>query len=238
MGGNSDLELLKDGKRLDGRKPKELRPVKMKAGVLERADGSAYVELGGTHAIVGVIGPRIMHPRHLVEPTKAVLRMRYDMMPFSVSDRKRPGPDRRSMEIAKVTRQALESVIPLEKYPKTVIDVFMEILQSDGGTRVTGLTGASLALADAGIEMTDMVASCAAGKIGGEIVLDLCGKEDNFGQADVPVAYAPNEERITMLQMDGLLTKDEFKKAMDYAIYGCKELHKLQKKALKERYKE
>ncbi len=230
------LKLIVNGKRLDGRKPDEIRPIKIEAGVLERADGSAYVEYGGTHAIAAVYGPREMHPRHLTEPQKAVLRVKYDMIPFSVSDRKRPGPDRRSIEISKVIRESLEPVVMLEHYPKTVIDVFIEIVQADAGTRIAGLTAASVALADAGIEMTDMIAGCTAGKVNGVVCIDIDGAEDNNGEADLPVAYAPRTGQITLLQMDGQMTKDEYEKALDYAIDGCKKVHALQMAALKKKY--
>lgn len=239
MGGSKlpeGIVLLKDGIRCDGRKPDEMRQIKVEAGVLNRADGSAYVELGGTHALAAVYGPTELHPKHKTQATRAVLETRYEMVPFSVGDRKRPGPDRRSKEISKVTRQCLEPVVDLEAYPKTGIYLYIEILQADAGTRVTGITAASVALADAGIIMSDLVASCAAGKIDDTVVLDLCGVEDNYGQADVPVAYAPNQDKVTLLQMDGLLTKDEFKTAMDYAVKGCKEIYKAQKDALRRRY--
>jgi exosome complex component RRP41 len=159
------------------------------------------------------------------------------MAPFSVPDRKRPGPDRRSKEIAKVTKEALESVIYVEDYAQSAIRLHIEILQADAGTRVTGLTAASVALADAGIKMRDMVASCAAGKIDDTVVLDLNGIEDNTGQADLPVAYAAGLDEITLLQMDGLMTEDEFEQALKYAIDGCKTIYGLQKDALKRRYK-
>src|SRR3989344_7917572 len=161
------IKLIVNGKRTDGRKPDEIRDIKIEAGVLERADGSAYVEYGDTHVLAAVYGPRVLHTRHLTEPQQAVLRVKYDMIPFSVGDRKRPGPDRRSIEISKVTREALEPVVFLKHYPKTGIDVFIEIVQADAGTRVAGITAASVALADAGIEMSDLVAACSAGKIDG-----------------------------------------------------------------------
>jgi exosome complex component RRP41 len=238
MGGTkTDEKLLVNGKRLDGRKPDEQRPVKIEAGVLKRAEGSAYVEFGGSHALAGVYGPREMHPKHKVETDKAVLRTRYSMLPFSVGDRKRPGPDRRSIEISKVTRESLEPVMFLEERPKTVIDVFIEILQADAGTRCIGITAASVALADAGIPMKDLVACCAAGKIEDTVILDMTGQEDNCGQADLPVAIAPRDGQITLLQMDGLLTETEFETGLKYAIDGCKNIYKAQKDALKRRYK-
>ncbi|PTD93840.1 exosome complex exonuclease Rrp41 [archaeon SCG-AAA382B04] len=223
-------------KRIDGREINELREVNIEVGVLERADGSAYIELGDNKIIAAVYGPRELHPRHLQEPDRAIIRYKYSMASFSVGDRKRPGPGRRSKEISKVSKEALESAIFLEKYPKSVIDIFVEILESAAGTRTTCLTAASVALADAGIPMNDLVVSCAAGKVDDEIVLDINELEDNFGDADVPIAMKPNTEDITLLQMDGDLSRDELEKSIETAKQGCKILHEEQKKALKERY--
>ncbi|KXB05275.1 exonuclease, partial [candidate division MSBL1 archaeon SCGC-AAA382A13] len=170
-------QFIKDGKRLDGRKPKEMRPLKIEAGILEKADGSAYLELGRNKAIASVYGPREMHPRHLQKTNRAVLRCRYNLAPFSVEDRKRPGPSRRSTEISKAAREALEPAVFLERYPRAVIDVTMELLQASAGTRTAGITAAAVALADAGIPMRDLVASIAAGKVDGTVVLDV-HKED------------------------------------------------------------
>ncbi len=231
-----EIKLIINGKRTDGRKPDEIREVKIEAGVLERADGSAYVEYGDTHVLAAVYGPRELHPRHLTEPQQAVLRVKYDMIPFSVGDRKRPGPDRRSIEISKVIREALEPVVFLKHYPKTGIDVFIAVVQADAGTRVAGITAASVALADAGIEMSDLVSSCSAGKIDGVVVADVNGIEDNNGEADVPVALSPKNNKITLLQMDGQLTEAEFEKALNYAVEGCKKVYEAQKQALKKKY--
>ncbi|MCD6522315.1 MAG: exosome complex exonuclease Rrp41 [Candidatus Diapherotrites archaeon] len=238
MGMKSDIELIKDGKRLDGRGVNDLRPITIKAGVLERADGSCYVEWGGNKVLAAVYGPQECLPKHIASPHRAVLTYRYNMAPFSVEDRKRPGPDRRSIEISKISKEALERVVLLEKFPNTMIKVFVEILQADAGTRCAALTAASVALADAGIPMRDLVTACAAGKIGGEIVLDLGKKEDNFGEADVPVAILPHTKEIVLMQMDGQLTPEEYRKALDLSIDGCTKVYELQKKALRERYVE
>jgi exosome complex component RRP41 len=135
-----------------------------------------------------------------------------------------------------VIRKALEQSVFLEYYPRTSIDVFIEVLQADGGTRCAGITGASLALADAGIPMRDMVAACAAGKVDGRLVLDLMDLEDKMGEADLPVALMPNLNVITSLQMDGMLTPEEFEQAVDLALEGCRQTYTLQKEALKEKY--
>ncbi len=231
-----EMKLIVKGKRLDGRKLDELRKIKIEVGVLKSADGSAYVEWGGNKVMAACYGPRELHPRHLQRPDRATLRFTYNMAPFSVSDRKRPGPDRRSREISKVTRDALESVVFTHLFPKAAIDVFVEILQAEAGTRCVGITAASLALADAGIPMKDLVTSCAAGKIDGKVAVDLFDIEDNNGDADLPIAMIPSRDEIVLIQMDGNLTPKEFGDAMKLATEGCKKVYELQKEALRARY--
>ncbi|MGQ9461347.1 MAG: exosome complex exonuclease Rrp41 [Candidatus Bathyarchaeaceae archaeon] len=222
--------------RIDGRKFDELRPVKIEAGILGNADGSAYIEQGKNKILAAVYGPKEVHPRHLALPDRALLRCRYHMAPFSVEERKSPAPSRREVELSKVIREALEPSVFVEYYPRTSIDIFIEVLQADGGTRCAGITAASLALADAGIPMRDLVVACAAGKVEGRLVVDLTDLEDKGGEADLPLALMPNLNAITLLQMDGSLTTDEFEKVVNLAINGCRNLYTLQKEALKSKY--
>jgi exosome complex component RRP41 len=222
--------------RDDNRAFDELRPMKIEAGVLERADGSAYLEVGGNKILVAVYGPRESYIRRLLKPNTGVIRCRYNMAPFSVGDRKRPGPDRRSNEISKITAEALRPALLLENYPRSMVDVFIEIIEAEGGTRCAGITAASVALADAGIPMKDLVVACAAGKVNDEVVLDLSEHEDKDGQADVPVAIMPRTGEITLLQSDGNLDKEEFSQALDLAIEGCKKISEIQKEALVSKY--
>jgi len=226
----------KKGIRLDGRKADELRPVKIEVGVLANADGSAYIEHGKNKILAGVFGPREMHPKHLSLPDRMVIRCRYHMAPFSVQERKSPAPSRREVELSKVIRESLEPSVFLELYPRTGIDVFIEVLQADGGTRCASITAASLAIADAGIPMRDLVVACAAGKIDDTVVLDLFDAEDKLGTADVPLAIMPNLNAVTLLQMDGILTPEEFETAVNMATEGCKKIYTLQKEALKTKY--
>jgi ribosomal RNA-processing protein RRP41/SKI6 (EC 3.1.13.-) len=221
-----------NGKRLDGRNLDELRKIQMKVGVLNRAAGSAYVEWGKNKILVGVYGPREAQPRHIQNPLKGIIQATYNMASFSVSDRKRPGPDRRSTEISKIISRALEAAILSESFPRATIDIYLEVLEADAGTRCASLTAASLALADAGIPMKDMVVSCAAGKVDGRVVLDLMKEEDNYGQADLPIAILPKSGEIVLMQLDGHLTREEFEKATSLAMDGCKKVYELQKEAL------
>jgi exosome complex component RRP41 len=234
----SSLTNSKSKKRPDGRAFDELRPLKIEAGVLERADGSAYLEIGDNKVLAAVYGPRELHVRRLLKPNMAILRCRYNMAPFSVEDRKRPGPDRRSVEISKITSEALQPAVFLEKFPRSTIDVFIEVLQAEGGTRCAGITAASVALADAGIPMQDMVVACAAGKASDQVIMDLSEWEDKEGEADLPIALMPRTGEITLMQMDGHLTAEELEQAMDLAIKGCQIISEEQKKAIKNRYGE
>jgi exosome complex component RRP41 len=225
-----------NGIRLDGRKLDELRPIKIEIGIIKNADGSAYIEFGQNKIVAAVYGPREAHPKHLSLPDKAIIRCRYHMSPFSTEERKPPQPTRREIEISLVIRRAMECAIFLEEYPRSIIDVYVEVLQSDGGSRCASIVAVSAALADSGISMRDLIVGCAVGKADDQIILDLSDKEDKEGQCDMPVAYMPNLDKITLLQFDGAFTEEEFKKAIDLAIVGNKKVYDILKNALTEKY--
>lgn len=227
-------------KRLDGRKNDETRPIEAKVGIIKRADGSAMFKIGKTTAYVAVYGPRELYPRFMQNPEKGILRINYNMMPFSSKgDRVRPGGSRRSKEISMVTEKALSPVVDLTDFPNTVVDVFIELPQTDAGTRCAGICAASMALADAGIVMKDMVASIAVGCVDGTVVADLSYDEEAYEDgdvADIPVAILSNSGKVSLLQMDGDLTKEQLTKALELAKKVCKDINEVQKKALKAKY--
>lgn len=225
--------------RFDGRKLNELRPMEAKVGVVKNAVGSAMFKIGKTIAIAAVYGPRELHPRFLQSPETGKLRCNYNMMAFSGSgNRVRPGPSRRSREISLVTENALEPVLDLTEFPKTVVDVFIELIQTDAGTRCAGICAASMALADAGFRMKDLVCAVSAGVVGGTHVVDLNYDEEAYegGSVDIPVAVMPRTGEVTLLQLDGELTKEQLKKAIELAKEGCQQIYKLQKDALRAKY--
>jgi exosome complex component RRP41 len=232
----NELQLIRDGIRHDGRKFDELRPIQAVAGVLNKADGSAFFRMGNTIAVAGVFGPRKVFPKHQEEAERAILRTRYNMAPFATSERGRPGPSRRSQEISLVTRQALTPVVVLDEFPKTAIDVHIEVLEADASTRCCGINAAAIALADAGVPMRDLVSSCAAGKVQGSIILDIAGKEDTEGDLDMPIAYYPKKKQITLLQMDGIASREEAKEIMALAVPGCEKIYEIQREALKKKF--
>ncbi len=225
-----------DGLRLDGRGLDGLRPIRMEVGVLNNADGSAYVEHGKNKIVAAVYGPRELHPKHLALPDKALVRCEYRMATFSVEERKSPAPGRREVELSKVIRESLEPAIFVYKYPRATIDIFVQILQADGGTRCASITAAALALADAGVPMRDLVVGCAVGKIEGKVAVDLSDVEDKLGEGDIPMALMPTKKVITLLQSDGDFTPEEFKQALEMGITACEKIYEMQRDVLIERY--
>lgn len=229
--------MVKAFKRPDGRKVDELRPMTAKVGIVPNADGSAMFTFGDTIAIAAVYGPKKMHPQHMQDPGKGTLRCNYNMMSFSVTDRIRPGPNRRSMEISKVTQWALEPSLMIDQYNNLVIDVHIHIVQANASTRCAGINAAALALAHAGIPMKNLVSSVSVGKLDKQLVVDVDKDEEDWeegeGATDIPITMTSNGD-ITHIQLDGKITKDQLKEAVELARKATKEIYEVQKKALKE----
>ena len=225
-----------DGKRLDGRDKNELRPIKIDIGVVENADGSAYIEWGNNKILAAVYGPREVHPHHLSKPDRGVLRVFYRMATYSVFERKRPAPGRREKEISMIISDCIEPVLFLELYPGSAFEVFIEVMDADGGTRCASTTVAALALADAGVPMKSLVTALAVGKIDGELVIDLSGIEDKAGEADLPIAITWFNDEISLLQFDGDMTLEELNTSLDNSFDALKTVYELQLEALKQKY--
>ena len=226
-------------KRVDGRKFDELRPIEAKAGVIPNADGSAYFKQGNTIAYAAVYGPREMFPKFKQNPKKGILRCFYSMMPFSGSgERIRPGGNRRSQEISMVMMNALDSVVDLSAFPNAVVDVFVDLPQTDAGTRCAAICAAGIALADAGIPMKDIISSVAVGQVDGTVVADLNYNEEAYPAivSDIPVAMTHNGKLITLLQMDGEISKADLMKALEMAKIATEKIYEIQKQALKEKF--
>jgi exosome complex component RRP41 len=227
-------------KREDGRKFNELRPMKAEVGVVDNADGSAMFSFGDTIAIAAVYGPKKMHPQHMQDPEKGTLRITYNMMSFSVNDRIRPGPSRRSQEISKISEWAVDPVVMIDDYPSNVVDVHVQILQANASTRCAGINAASLALAHAGIPMKDIVSSVSIGKLDKELVVDVSKHEEDWeegeGATDIPITFTGDGE-LTHIQLDGKITSKQLKEAIKLAREACKEIHEIQKVALKDSIK-
>lgn len=225
-------------KRNDGRKFDQLREIEAKVGIIKSASGSAMFRIGNTIAIAAVHGPRDLYPKFMQNPRKGILRCNYNMISFSVDERIRPGPSRRSKEISLVTENALLPALILDQFPNAAVDVFVEIQQADAGTRCAGICAASMALADAGIPMRDLVCAISVGRVGGKILVDLDKFEEDYeeGSTDMPVAMLPRKNEISLLQLDGFIKPDEIEEALELAKKSCQHILEVQRKALREKY--
>jgi len=224
-------------KRPDGRKPDETRKIKAEVGIVPNADGSALFAFGDTVAIAAVYGPRQLHPQHLQDPEKGLLRCNYSMMSFSVTDRIRPGPNRRSQEISKVIEWALTPALKIDQFPNMVIDVHINVLQADASTRCAGINAAALALAHAGIPMNDLITSVSIGKLDKNLVADLTKEEEDYdkgeGATDIPLAFLSQENKLTLLQLDGKIPPKQLKEAIELGKKTTEKIYEIQKQALK-----
>ena len=155
-----------------------------------------------------------------------------------MGNRVRPGANRRSKEISMVTEKALAPVLDLSEYPNSVVDVFIEFPQTDAGSRCAGICAASIALADAGIIMKDLICSVSVGHINDTLLVDLdYNEEANEGEvADIPLAVIPRTGEFTLLQMDGIVDKENLFKALEMSKKAIDVIYKAQKDALKEKY--
>ncbi|GAX81482.1 hypothetical protein CEUSTIGMA_g8911.t1 [Chlamydomonas eustigma] len=212
-----------EGLRLDGRRPRELRRLSCQLDVLANADGSAIFEMGNTKVLAAVFGPREVERRSDRLEDRAIINCEYSMAAFSTGERRRRGKqDRRSAEIGMVIRGTLEQTVMVELLPRSQIDVFIQVLQADGGTRCAGINAALLALADAGVPVRDRVAACAAGYLDGNPLLDLNFLEDSGGGPDISVAMLTSLDKIVLLQMDNRLPIDTFEAVVALAQEGCR----------------
>jgi exosome complex component RRP41 len=224
-------------KRSDKRKMDELRPIRAEIGIIPNADGSALFSFGKTVAIAAVYGPKPLHPQHMQEPDRGIIRCNYNMLPFSVTERARPGPSRRSKEISMITENALSGIVDLSRFPGTVIDVEILILQANASTRCAGINAASMALAHAGIVMNELVSSVSIGKIDDKIVTDITKEEEDYhegeGATDIPFTLTSKNEEIAHLQLDGKIPTTRFNEAVEAARKACKKINDYQIRALK-----
>ena len=160
------------------------------------------------------------------------------MISFSVLDRKRPGPSRRSQEISKITEWALAPAVQIEEFQGTVVDVHITILQANASTRCAGINAAALALAHAGVPMTDLITSVSVGKIDNQIVVDVIKEEEDYeegeGSTDIAMSFKSSSGDLTHLQLDGKIRGRELKEAIEAGKKACKKIYEIQKKVLKQ----
>ncbi|KAL4234845.1 Exosome complex component RRP41 [Mactra antiquata] len=231
------IELLSDqGFRVDGRKANELRRIQCRLGVFTQADGSAYIEQGNTKILAAVYGPHeIRGSRSKALHDKVLVNCQYSMATFSTGERKRrPRGDRKSKEMTMHLQQTFDAAILTSLYPRSQIDIFVEVLQSDGGNYCASVNAATLALIDAGIPLKDYVCACSASFVNDKPIMDISYLEESSGGAELIVATLPKSEQIVFLEMNSRLHEDNLSHVLDMAVKGCKDIHDVLDQAVRE----
>jgi len=203
-------QVLQSGRRVDGRKPNEVRDISIDASLLPRAHGSALFTRGQTQALVVVTLGTANDVQRLdsidepQETTKSFM-LHYNFPPFSTGEvRPVRGTSRREIGHGNLAERALQSMLPpFEEFPYT-LRIVSDVLESNGSSSMASVCGGSLALFDAGVPMRAAVAGVAMGLIkeGSKyaILTDILGTEDHLGDMDFKVAGT--EQGITSIQMD------------------------------------
>jgi polyribonucleotide nucleotidyltransferase len=201
-------DLILEGKRLDGRHPKQLRPITCEVALLPRVHGSALFQRGETQALVTTtLGTASDEQRvdGLMEEYSKKFMLDYNFPPFSVGECKPiRGPGRREIGHGALAERSLKSVIPgPEKFPYT-IRVVSDILESNGSSSMASVCGGTLSLMDAGVPISDPVAGISIGLVKEQdryiLLTDIMGDEDHFGDMDFKVAGTGRG--ITGIQLD------------------------------------
>ena len=220
-----------EGKRADGRKNDEIRPITCEVGVLPRTHGSAVFTRGETQALVtttlGMVGEddQLVDGLQYDETSKRFM-LHYNFPPYSVGEvRPMRGPGRREIGHGALAERAVRPLLPDEAEFPYAIRVVSDILESNGSSSMASVCGASLSLMDAGVPIGKAVAGVAMGLIKeqGKVVIltDIQGLEDHFGDMDFKVAGT--RDGVTALQMDnkaGGITREILTQALEQAKRG------------------
>ncbi|KAI0709330.1 mRNA transport regulator 3 [Earliella scabrosa] len=204
-----------------GRGTRDIRPIFLKAGLINQANGSAYIETEKTKIACAVYGPR--QSKSTTYNEKGRLNVEVKFAPFSCTRRRVPIRDAEDRSVAVQIQQALVPAVRLELLPKSTIDIFITVIENDGieGCIAAGSVAASAALADAGIEMLGLVASCSAAVVGEEIWLDPTEEEGKVSAGTLILSGMPALGTITSVWQSGSMTPDYAIKCME----ACQECY-------------
>lgn len=237
-------------KRIDGRKPGDLRKISVKRGFLKHPEGSVLIEGGGTRIICAAsIENRV--PPFLMGKGKGWVTAEYSMLPRAthtrmMRDRVKGKINGRSQEIQRLIGRSLRAVMDLKGMPDRTVFVDCDVIQADGGTRTLAITGAYVALHLAlmtlvkggdieKVPAADTVAATSVGMVEGDLLLDLCYEEDSSAQVDFNVVMT-GKGRLVEVQgtAEGMtFTKRQMDSMLALAKKGIGEITAIQKKALK-----
>jgi len=227
--------LTTEGVREDGRKLDEIRPMYLRAGIVQKANGSSYIETSGTKLVCAVYGPRD-HIRKHDFSSKGHVTCSLTYSPFSRKERIIDHNDTQSKELSSIIVEALSSAICIESYPKAFIDIYINVLEDNGNALSHAIIASSIALADAGIEMLDLVTSSSMVFNDKIECLDPTAKELNHPSivGSLTLGYLPSLNQISCLLKDGEQSVDKDVMCVTTCIKSCLRVHSVMKDCLVE----
>ncbi|EGG13982.1 Exosome complex exonuclease rrp41 [Cavenderia fasciculata] len=227
-----------EGLRIDGRRSNEIRRLNMRMGVLNRADGSSYYEQGNTKITVAIYGPHESTTQKSLFD-RASIKCEFAMSSFSTSERKvKSRFDKTAYETSTLIKQAFESTVLTHLFPRSQIDIYVQVLQSDGGLKSAAINAVTLAMIDAGIPMRDYVCACSATFIEGSALMDLNHMEERSGGADLLLSIHPQLGGVISINMESKVPQEMFESVLDMALAGCKKIYYLLQEQVKKHSKD
>lgn len=191
--------------------------------VVTRAAGSAYAEFGNTKVMVAVYGPR-QGERKFGFTDKGRLNVEVAFTSFARPERGRQAQRAVEKELSSCLSAALEPSVDLSKLPKSVVDVYVLVLEAGGAEAAVAVTASSLALADAGIGMFDLVSACSVSLVSGRLLLDPSHYEVARQQAGLLLATTASLSEVTQLAMTGVWSGSQHREAIELALGGCAQI--------------
>jgi len=235
--------------RSDGRSPEQLRPVTLTRGFYAHAEGSVLIEVGRTKVIcTATVEEKV--PPFLKGKGEGWITAEYGMLPRATAERtprevSRGRPSGRTMEIQRLISRSLRSVIDLKRLGERMIVVDCDVIQADGGTRTTSITGAFVAVVDAldhlrraglieGLAVTDYLAATSVGIVGGQPLLDLAYEEDSRAEVDMNLVMTGSGDLVEVQATGeaGPFSQAQFAELFGLARSGVKQLIDVQRAAL------
>ncbi|RVE72093.1 hypothetical protein OJAV_G00058360 [Oryzias javanicus] len=227
------------GARADGRQRDQVdvRPVFVRCGLVSQAKGSAYIEAGDTKLLCSVYGPKETERKDETDMKCGRLTTDMRFAPFSCPERGSWIQGSQSKSFSLMLQESLQPALCLHKYPRSQIEVNVMVLENSGSVQAHAITCASLALADAGIEMYDLVLGCSIRQDGSSYVVDPTYLEENNWsssehQGGLTVAFLPSLNQVSGLQSDGEMTEETLSAGIRTCIEGCYKLYPVIQQAL------
>ncbi|XP_065652192.1 exosome complex component RRP41 [Hydra vulgaris] len=222
-----------EGLRFDGRKCHELRKITAKKGIFSQADGSAYIEQGNTKVIASVYGPHEVSNRSKTLHDSTLINCQFSMATFSMSERKnRPKGDRKSTEISMLLEKTFATAIMTELYPRSQIDIYVQVIQSDGGIIAACINVATLALIDAGVPMKDFVCACTSSYVQEKNLTDINHLEESSGSCQLTLAMLPRTAKVVAFQVSSRLHLDNLEELLKITKQGCLDIYNVLQQAV------